>query len=93
MKRFLCALVLTCMFVPRAWADVSIDAANFPDDNFRSYVSSNFDSDSDGVLSDSEIAAATSIDVSGQGVSSLKGIEHFTALTTLYCQNNQINRL
>ena len=93
MKRFLCALVLTCMFVPRAWADVSIDAANFPDDNFRSYVSSNFDSDSDGVLSDSEIAAATSIDVSGQGVSSLKGIEHFTALTTLYCQNNQINGL
>ena len=39
-----------------AWADVSITPENFHDETFREYISSNFDSDSNGILSDAEIA-------------------------------------
>ncbi len=76
-----------------AWADVAIDAANFPDDVFREYVSSNFDTDNDGTLSDSEIDGATQIDVSNQGISSLKGVEYLTALTQMYCASNDLTSL
>ena len=72
---------------------VTINEANFPDANFRSYVSSNFDKDSSGGLSDTEIANATEFSVNGQEISSLKGIEFFTALTRLYCTNNQLTTL
>ena len=97
MRRFtvLCFLsVFMCViFAPRAWADVAIDETNFPDETFRAYVSSNCDTDNNGNLSEEEIAAVTNIDVSGQGISSLKGIEYFTALWELYCNNNQLTAL
>ena len=41
--------------------NVAINAENFPDSNFRSYVSENFDTDSNGVLSNTEIIAVTTI--------------------------------
>ena len=72
---------------------VAVDSTNFPDAVFRSYVSTNFDPDGSGYLSDDVIAAVTSIDVSGTatvdgGVTSLVGVEHFTALERLYCSYN-----
>ncbi|MBQ3455106.1 MAG: hypothetical protein IJG36_01595, partial [Synergistaceae bacterium] len=78
--------LLTGVGVIPANADVAITEANFPDDTFRAYVSSNFDWDGDGVLSDEEIEAAIMIYVAGTydsrgNVASLKGIEYFTALT------------
>ncbi|MBQ7544552.1 MAG: putative Ig domain-containing protein [Synergistaceae bacterium] len=73
--------------------DVLINATNFPDAVFRSYVSSTFDTDSNGSLSEGEIAAATTIDVSKKGISRLKGIEYFTALTELNCSDNQLSAL
>ena len=72
---------------------IAIDATNFPDENFRTYVSSNFDTDKDTYLSDNEIAAVTRIDVPQRSISSLKGIEFFTALTYLDCHNNQLTSL
>ena len=72
---------------------IAIDATNFPDENFRTYVSSNFDTDKDTYLSDDEIAAVTKIAVSGRNITDLKGIEYFTALTDLYCFNNQLTSL
>ena len=94
MRKILFAFVFMCVIVPCAWADVAINSANFPDDNFRSYVSSNFDTDSDGVLSDSEIANVDLIDVNSNGsIASLKGIEYFTALTNLDCNGNQLTAL
>ena len=62
---------------------VVINETNFPDENFRDYVSDNFDTDENGTLSASEIAAVKSIDVSGSNVSDLTGIEHFSALRSL----------
>ena len=63
------------------------------DENFRSYVSTNFDKNGDGWLLPSEIAAVTEIDVSSKSISSLKGIEYFTALTSLRCFFNQLTEL
>ncbi len=68
---------------------VSVNSDTFPDLKFRMYVSYNFDKDSSGGLSVSEIEDATYInftDFSGYGkVASLKGIEHLTNLRKLIC--------
>lgn len=69
---------------------VLIDSDNFPDDTFRNYVSYYFDSDGNGLLSESEIKSVTKIDVENMGVSSLKGIEYFTELTYLECSGNSL---
>ncbi len=71
-----------------------INDINFPDANFRAIVTgSAIDTTDDDVLSDSEIQAVTSLDVSGETISDLKGIEYFTALTQLYCYSNQLPSL
>ncbi|MDY3926769.1 MAG: S-layer homology domain-containing protein [Anaerotignum sp.] len=73
--------------------DVAIDTTNFPDKTFRDYVSDEFDDNSDGVLSDDEIAEAKRITCNYREISNLKGIEHFTALTALNCSNNKLTNL
>ncbi|MDE7289489.1 MAG: carbohydrate-binding domain-containing protein, partial [Oscillospiraceae bacterium] len=72
---------------------VEVSEENFPDPVFREYVLENFDTDSDGYLSDEEITWVTEVDVSSKGVSSLKGVEHLTALETLNCYLNRITSL
>ena len=73
-------------------ADVQINEANFPDENFRKWVLSQ-DYGQDGVLTDAEIAGVTEINVNKKKIQSLKGIEYFTALTTLDCGFNQLTAL
>ncbi len=76
-------------FVPRLQADgVLVTKENFPDESFLAYVEENLDTDGDGVLSEHEVTLVTSIDVSGQGITSLAGIESFTELQTLDCSGN-----
>ena len=71
---------------------IAINEANFPDANFRTVVSI-FDKNGDGKLNEAEIAAVTKIFCSEKNISSLKGIEHFTALTELYCGDNRLTTL
>ena len=73
--------------------DVDINETNFPDDNFRAYVSQNFDIDENNKLSDAEIAGVTGIECFNQDISNLKGIEYFTELTYLDCSGNQLTSL
>ena len=76
--------------------EVAINKANFPDDTFRKYVKDNLDRDNpkDGVLSQDEINNITEIDVSVYtDITSLQGIEYFTALTSLICEYTGINSL
>lgn len=68
---------------------ITIDAANFPDENFRSYVSQ-FDIDADGMLNKTELASVTKIDVEGKEISSLDGVEYFANLDSLYCGWNKL---
>ena len=72
---------------------VPIDEAHFPDPKFRSVVQARFDDDEDGVFSEEELAAATTLSATGYGITDLSGIEYFTALETLYCYNNQLTAL
>ena len=72
---------------------VAIDETNFPDAEFRQYISANFDYDNDGILSSNEIHIST-IDVNdNQNIKSLQGIELFPDLYHLYCANTGITEL
>ena len=71
---------------------IAIDETNFPDENFRNWVLAQ-DYGQDGVLTEDEVAAVSSIDVDNNGITDLKGIEFFTALTSLYCNSNQLTSL
>ena len=76
-----------------AEGDVAINETNFPDEAFRNYVDENFDTTNDDTLDAAEIAMVTSIAVYDMGISDLKGVEYFTALTDLYCGSNQLTSL
>ncbi len=64
---------------------MAIDAASFPDDNLRAYVSDTLDTDKNGVLSGQELEVEP-IDINEREISSLKGIEVFSRLDSLYCR-------
>ncbi len=79
---------------------IPIDKAHFPDDNFRAYVAMNFDPDGDMRLYRQEIGAVKRIDVPHDDdethkddIISLKGIEYFTALEKLVCDDNCVTTL
>ncbi|GAB2023233.1 hypothetical protein RyT2_23080 [Pseudolactococcus yaeyamensis] len=74
-------------------AGIAIDATNFPDANFRSYILSNLDKDTDNVLSPTEIATVIYLNLSGRSISDLTGIKFFTNLTTLIVSNNNLTSL
>ena len=69
-----------------------INKTNFPDDNFRTYLLSK-SYGNDGILTDEELANVTEMTVADKDIASLKGIEHFTALTYLDCSNNKLTEL
>ncbi len=67
-----------------------------PDDNFEAYLEAN--GMGNGVANDDYVTTAnienvTTLDVHGQNISDLTGIEDFAALTTLYCYQNQLTNL
>ncbi len=92
----LLALVLLLGAVPmtaRAAEGIPIDEEHFPDANFLAYVEEQIDHNKDGYLSASEINYCTQITVDAQRITSLKGIEYFTALTYLSCGDNNLTSL
>ena len=72
---------------------VAITKENFPDKAFRAYVEEKFDTDKNGWLNDAEIAETTSIDVHGESITDLKGIEFFGSMTSLNVSNNNLTYL
>ena len=89
-----------------AAGEVKINKKNFPDGNFRSYISENFDEDKNGSLSSDECSKVDWINVSrtitqyddkgnvvsidGKLIKSVKGIEFFPNLQILECAVNEI---
>lgn len=73
--------------------EVAINEANFPDVNFRAYISEFFDPDESGGLSEYEISRVEEIYVSSMQVADLTGIEVFSELLYLSCDMNQITEL
>ena len=88
MKKYVFGLFLATAFTSSLSAQVTIDENNFPDANFSDAVAA-FNTDGDNSLSETEIAAVTKIDVQNKGITDMTGLEHFTALKTLYCQKNK----
>ena len=77
---------------------VVLNSVNFPDAKFRAYISSVTGVAEGGILTEAKLTSVTSIDVSGNasangGITRLKGVEHFTALTTLKCAYNKLSSL
>ncbi len=65
----------------------------FPDENFRSYVLSNFDKDKDGVISGKEALNVTRVSCGFKSIKSLEGIQYFKNLNDLSCYYNQLTSL
>ena len=72
--------------------EIAINEENFPDEIFRNWVLSQ-DYGADGVLTDNEIVGIKVIKLNSKGISRLKGIEYFRALTELQCNRNQLTSL
>ena len=70
-----------------------LDETNFPDENFRKYVSAVIDTYPDFILSPDEVNMVTEIDCSEYGIHDLSGIEFFTSLTYLKCSGNALTEL
>lgn len=78
--------------VVAASGDVTINAANFPDETFRTFVKENYDKDNNGVLSKSE-RSTQSMTISDKDIKSLTGIQYFTDIRTLECMRLGISKL
>ena len=98
------SLVLALTLLPSmalAAGDVAINDTNFPDANFQKYIKDVLDTNKDGSLSEAEIAKVTELTfeypdspgVKMSNIASLKGIEYFTALTTLDCSEQKLTTL
>ena len=66
---------------------------NFEDDNFKAYCVQYFDTNGDREISYEEAEMVSVISCNDKGITSLKGIQYFTALTNLYCSENQLTTL
>ena len=74
-------------------ATAILNAQNFPDRYFRRALASKFGISEGDVITDEMVAATTSLNVGSGFIADLTGIEHFTALTNLYCGYNQLTSL
>ncbi len=84
-------LAILCTY---ALADVELNETNFPDAEFRKYITdSRIDWDGDGILSEAEIQQVTDIYCSEKNITDLTGIEYFTELTELTVYRNDLNTL
>ena len=73
-------------------SDIIINEDNFPDENFRNFLL-NESYGKDGIITDEEILSVTYLGISNKGISDLKGIEYFKALTGLECSYNPLTGL
>ena len=92
MKQKLLLSLFALLTAMTARADVTVNATNFPDEGFRNWIKSQ-PYGADSLLTDAEIAGVTELKLYSNYFHSLKGIEFFTALTTLRCQGNQLTAL
>ena len=71
----------------------AIPVLNIPDPNFKAYLVANYDQNNDNEISLFEIEKLMSLTVSSLSIASLEGIEYFTNLQSLSCDNNSLTEL
>ncbi len=72
---------------------VVLNSTNFPDATFRAYISNLTGVAENDIISEEKLLEVEAIQVPENSVSSLKGIEFFSALTDLYCYYNNLTSL
>ena len=76
-----------CRITVSGIIDCYVNKDNFPDDNFcRSLLVR-------GISTEEDVRKTKILDVIGEGIKSLKGIEYFTSLEELYCTWNTVKSL
>ena len=90
MKKTFLLLVTVIMAGLAAHANVTINATNFPDANFRAYLMSEYPS---GIITTAQLNARDSLDLYNKNISNMKGVEFFTNLTYLLCYQNNLTSI
>ncbi|MDO4971121.1 MAG: hypothetical protein Q4E41_03385 [Bacteroidales bacterium] len=98
MKKLLTAALLAFLSLGMAHADVVLNDENFPDPNFRAFITQRTGVAEGGTLTNAIIANQTDWYSNGQNLvnkslTNLKGIEQFTSLRYLNCSKNQLTSL
>ena len=83
---------LTVSLQANAASGIAIDAATFPDANFRAALRE-LEIGADGVLTQAEIDNCTVLSVSDEQIRDMTGVEVFTSLEKLYCERNQVKKI
>jgi len=91
MSKLLKLLVAIGIFANVVFADVDVNVTNFPDNNFRAYVSGLVSGRS--VITDAEISAVNKMELYNKSIGDLTGIKYFTQLDTLSCGSNNLTSL
>ena len=87
MKKILLFTLVVLLSTLAARADVAINATNFPDANFRSYLMSEYPS---GTITTAQLNARTELILERKGISDMTGVQYFTQLTKLDLYNNNL---
>ena len=90
MKKLLLIFLSVMTASLTANADVTINATNFPDANFRSYLMSEYPT---GVITTAQLNARTTLEVNNKNISNMKGVEYFAQLTRLSCYGNNLTSI
>lgn len=91
MRKF---ILLSVLCIPLFFGCKSKDICSKLEDNvFKKYCYDKFDTNKDGKVSLQEANAVDSINLDSAGITSLKGIENFPALTVLNCSKNKLTTL
>ncbi|MDR2360440.1 MAG: hypothetical protein LBD85_04050, partial [Oscillospiraceae bacterium] len=83
---------LSFVLATPVWAATDI-TDSFTDPNFRAAVYEKIGKTAPAPILDSDVNGITKLNVESGEIKSLAGIEHFTALTQLYCKGNQLTAL
>ena len=90
MKKLLLFSLAVLMATLAVRADVTINATNFPDAAFRSYMLSEYPA---GYITTAQLQARTTLNMPYKGISNAKGIEYFTELTRLDLYSNNLTTI
>ena len=90
MKKLLLFSLAVLLAALAAHADVTINATNFPDATFRSYLLSQYPS---GTITTAQLNARDTLNLSYKGISNMTGVQYFTQLKRLDLYSNNLTSI
>ena len=90
MKKLLLISLAVLLAALAAHADVTINATNFPDATFRSYLLSQYPS---GTITTAQLNARDTLNLAYKGISNMTGVQYFTQLKRLDLYSNNLTSI